>query len=430
MGKKSKPHQDESTGRKKPGQIASAIDEVLRMLKEEPGNPEVYYKYAQLLRTAGESEEVAVQLKEVLTIDPYDYRVENDLAVLYYNEGKFDQALEHLQKAASSDNNVVVHQNLGRLLTELGRYDEAMAEFEKAVTQMPASRPDKSNEPAEPSDVWNEGPSEKPTSYRKSPAIIDLISLRPGLRENEIYARQSFCTVCGATGRRFLPLGKHNIDNLYHHGFKYLGRCEMTSIEEYACPSCGASDRQRLYALWFELEASAARFRNHGNLIHFAPERPLERKLASMQIFDVMLTADLSMKDVDFHADITRLPFPAESFDTFICSHVLEHVEDDDMAISELYRVTKRGGRGILMTPIAIGPKHTIEGKRGLDAGKRWGLYGQDDHVRLYSHDDFVAKALYHGFHLLELGIDYFGESLFERLGLLETSVLYIAEKW
>lgn len=48
---------------------------------------------------------------------------------------------------------------------------------------------------------------------------------------------------------------------------------------------------------------------------------------------------------------ITALPFPVESYDTIICSEVIEHIEDDRQAIQELARVLKPGGRLILSVP-------------------------------------------------------------------------------
>jgi ubiquinone/menaquinone biosynthesis C-methylase UbiE len=41
---------------------------------------------------------------------------------------------------------------------------------------------------------------------------------------------------------------------------------------------------------------------------------------------------------------ITSLPFGNDSFDRVICSEVLEHIERDDNAVSELIRVLKPGG--------------------------------------------------------------------------------------
>jgi ubiquinone/menaquinone biosynthesis C-methylase UbiE len=60
------------------------------------------------------------------------------------------------------------------------------------------------------------------------------------------------------------------------------------------------------------------------------------------------ISADLFSPIVDVKADILDLPFENESFDIIFCNHVLEHIEDDAKAMSELYRVLRPGGWGIL----------------------------------------------------------------------------------
>ena len=202
----------------------------------------------------------------------------------------------------------------------------------------------------------------------------------------------------------------------------------MTALDTYSCANCGASDRERLYALWIEQEIQKGRFFEHAHMIHFAPEPALSGKLKHMGVFDYK-TADLHMGGVDYNVDMMDLPFDNDHFDFFICSHVLEHVERDDLAIRELYRVTKPGGAGILMAPIIVGLKKTVEHPSVKDEAGRWRLYGQGDHVRLYAHDDYVNKILSHGFTVRELGEHYFGEDVFRALGLKRTSILYVVNK-
>ena len=53
-------------------------------------------------------------------------------------------------------------------------------------------------------------------------------------------------------------------------------------------------------------------------------------------------------------ADGQYLPFADNSFDYVICRHVLEHVEDPELMISELERVA---GRGYIETPSELGER-------------------------------------------------------------------------
>lgn len=50
-------------------------------------------------------------------------------------------------------------------------------------------------------------------------------------------------------------------------------------------------------------------------------------------------------------ADITRLPFKDNSYDLVICSEVMEHIPDEDAAISELIRVLKPGRNLVVSVP-------------------------------------------------------------------------------
>jgi len=53
---------------------------------------------------------------------------------------------------------------------------------------------------------------------------------------------------------------------------------------------------------------------------------------------------DFRCKSVDLSCmDVTKLPFKNSSFDSIICSEVLEHILDDARAISELVRILKPG---------------------------------------------------------------------------------------
>jgi SAM-dependent methyltransferase len=50
-------------------------------------------------------------------------------------------------------------------------------------------------------------------------------------------------------------------------------------------------------------------------------------------------------------ADIQDIPFPADTFDAVVSLATLEHVTDPDSGLAELVRVTKAGGRIVIMIP-------------------------------------------------------------------------------
>jgi SAM-dependent methyltransferase len=238
----------------------------------------------------------------------------------------------------------------------------------------------------------------------------------------------TYCPACEMQDIPFAPLPEFYRQNAQANGFIYFGQGEMTAHQTYTCPNCGASDRERFYALWIDQQIQKKKFSKGMRAVHFAPEAALSRKLKSIDLFDYK-TADLLMNDVDYKVDMMDMPFEDESLDFFICSHVLEHVENDDMAIKELYRITKQNGRGILMAPIIVGLEKTVEDPSVKDDAGRWRLFGQNDHVRLYAHDDYVRKIRSNGFRVEELGKKYFGEKIFRTLGLKPSSILYVVSK-
>jgi SAM-dependent methyltransferase len=118
-----------------------------------------------------------------------------------------------------------------------------------------------------------------------------------------------------------------------------------------------------------------------------------------------------------------------DQYDFFICSHVLEHVDDDKKALRELYRILKPGGQGILMVPVVLGLDEIDEDPAVVDEGERWRRFGGDDHVRLYSKAGFVERVTGAGFLVHQYGKEFFGEELLTQAGITGQSVLYVVEK-
>lgn len=85
--------------------------------------------------------------------------------------------------------------------------------------------------------------------------------------------------------------------------------------------------------------------------------------------------------------DATRLPFADASFDRVITSEVLEHIQDDVRAISELVRVLKPGGTFAATVPAWFPEKVNWMLSDEYHAPKSVG-----GHVRIYSATELTAK--------------------------------------
>ena len=79
--------------------------------------------------------------------------------------------------------------------------------------------------------------------------------------------------------------------------------------------------------------------------------------------------------------------FKDNFFDVIICNHVLEHVKDDQKAMSELFRVLKPEGFAILQIPISKTARETFEDFSITTPEDREKYFGQKDHVRIYGQD-------------------------------------------
>lgn len=236
------------------------------------------------------------------------------------------------------------------------------------------------------------------------------------------------CAVCGKKVKKFIPLPEYYANQAKRYNFKYtIEEAETISEKEYSCPHCGASDRDRLYALYLEKHINPAK---SYKILDIAPAPALRNYLKAKPNVNHR-SADLLQEDVDDRGvDVTNMKnYGDDSFDIFICSHVLEHVDDDAKAMRELRRVLKADGFGIAMVPIITTIDAIDEDPSLTDEGERWRRFGQSDHVRLYSKKGFTDRLKENGFKVTEHTASDFSKDDFFRNGISPKSVLYIVNK-
>jgi SAM-dependent methyltransferase len=254
-------------------------------------------------------------------------------------------------------------------------------------------------------------------------------------KQFKLISSKLYCPVCESSVVSFLPLPEFFRDNQQKFGFPFNASDSETCNEAaYLCPSCGATDRDRLYALFLCDYFAKLQKTTPISIVDFAPSQALsmfiQRLIKSSRKKIQYRTADLLAQDVDDRIDITDLhTYETDQFALFICSHVLEHVTDDRKALRELHRILKPGGHGILMVPIISSLEEIDEDPTVNEESERWRRFGQFDHVRLYSKRGFLERVHEADFKVTELGKDFFGEQLFDRMGINRQSVLYIVEK-
>lgn len=200
------------------------------------------------------------------------------------------------------------------------------------------------------------------------------------------------CPLCGCQRRKFLPYGY------------------VTPRENALCPNCLSLERHRLLWLWLVRESDIGRGAMAlPKMLHIAPEVALMRKFKKMYSStpDRYITADLESPLADMHFDVQQIPLEAESFDAIICNHIMEHVEDDGKALSELYRIMRRGGWGVILSPVDLEREKTFEDDTITDPAERTRIFGQYDHRRIYGRD-YAARLREAGFEVYD--IDYKNE--------------------
>lgn len=238
------------------------------------------------------------------------------------------------------------------------------------------------------------------------------------------------CPVCGTRLREFKPMWKSFFRKAQEVGYVYpLSSIETFNIAAYTCPACDASDRERLYALYLDQAFAALDKQRRYRFVEFAPSIALRKKLEQCDFLEYR-SADLVRRTVDDRLDITDMrAYPDCSVDMFLCSHILEHVPDDRKALSELHRILKPLGFGIVMVPLVHGVDETHEDPAIDTPDLRWKHYGQDDHLRQYGKRDFLKRLEQAGFRVDRYCVDYFGDESFKLAGIAPDSVLYVARK-
>jgi len=205
------------------------------------------------------------------------------------------------------------------------------------------------------------------TRYVPRPILQRLTGT--GLKAASLFYRGTAvtCPICDHSFRKFLPYGRVN------------------PRPNALCPNCLSLERHRL--IWLFLQQETPFFSKPADVLHIAPEVCFISRLDKVH-GDKYITADIESPLAKVKLDIHAIPFQDNSFDYVLCNHVLEHVDNDLKAMTEIHRVLRPGGVAILQVPFFNPiPKTTLEDFSIVDPKAREVAFGQSDHVRRYGHD-------------------------------------------
>lgn len=217
------------------------------------------------------------------------------------------------------------------------------------------------------------------------------------------------CPVCERSFSKFLSYGS-----------------EVAHRENVLCPFDLTLERHRL--MWLYLRDHSNFFTDPQKVLHIAPEQCFHKKFQDQKNLDY-LTGDLESPIADMHFDLHDIPLEDNRFDIVFCNHVMEHVNDAIRCMSELNRVMKPGGWGIMQVPQDFSRETTYEDPSIVTPEDREKHYWQKDHVRLFGKDypDWLCKA---GFEVKEFRKeDFYTAEQIERYRLSKEEILYIVSK-
>lgn len=217
------------------------------------------------------------------------------------------------------------------------------------------------------------------------------------------------CTVCDKQFSKFLSYGSNEAlrDNVL-------------------CPHCLSLERHRL--LWLYLNEKTDFFKTQIKMLHIAPEQCFHERFNKLEniTYD---TGDLESPLAKLHFDLHNIPLADNSFDVIMCNHVMEHVEDDNQCMAELYRVLKPGGWAIMQVPVDYSNPNTYEDATITSPEEREKHFWQKDHVRLYGRD-YPQKLERVGFKVTsENFVKEIGAEKRNRYRLQEEEIIYLCKK-
>ena len=216
--------------------------------------------------------------------------------------------------------------------------------------------------------------------------------------------------------------------------FKIFATFGIIPRENAKCWNCHSLERHRLQYLYLNNKTDIFTSKRKLKILHFAPEKMFYNMFSDMKNIDYfpcdIQPENYLMGPVEvLKADITEIPFENNYFDYILCNHVLEHIPNDKVAMSELYRVLKPKGIGIFQVPIDYSKEQTYEDTSIISPEDRLIAFGQEDHVRWYGRD-YKDRLRSIGFKVNEDNyVNTFSPKKIYQLGLMASEKIYDCRK-
>ena len=119
------------------GRLQHAIDIIQRSILLAPNQPTFYQNLGNILQSSGDLEESIVVYQKAVAIEPNSAEIHNDLGNVFRLQGQLDNAVISIQNSISIQPNCPAFYNLGLIMQEWEKIDEAIVYYKQAIAINP-----------------------------------------------------------------------------------------------------------------------------------------------------------------------------------------------------------------------------------------------------------------------------------------------------
>lgn len=211
-----------------------------------------------------------------------------------------------------------------------------------------------------------------------------------------------FCPICSSPLREFQP---------------------WSGAPNFRCPVCISKPPHRLAHRYFQLHPEL--FTADEMLVHIAPEPELRLAHGAFRQTGMQYrSGDLSGSG-DEKLDVRNLPFADQSVRLLYCCHVLNMIQEDRQAMSEIFRIMQPQGVALLQVPAYYRGERTLEPRTREE---RKAAFHDEDIQRCYTDADYVSRLNDAGFRVEHFRATDQADELVRQLQLKE-EVLHVCRR-